>query len=327
MINVVIVTYGDRWDLLKKVLGKLHKEECIEKIFIIDNDSNYDVSSKCKEYEYDRVSVVKSDFNLGSAGGFSLGISLALKEPENLILLLDDDNFPKGCAIEKLLVTYRQLAGRYGEENFAVTAYRDSQHSGLKKSFNRSLRVDRDFMGFNIFNAIKRPFLLGMAKVDRVSEEVPAEITRGNAYGGLLFSPKLIYKIGLPLEELVLYFDDIEFTSRITNKGGKIFVESRAIVEDLEYNHSSSIFKIPIIGFVFGGSDKRVYYIIRNILYIDSNIDNKCGVFYFFNKYCFLFSVILLCALSLKRNRILAIYSAIADSKSGRMGVSSKYCL
>ena len=327
MINVVIVTYGDRWDLLKKVLGKLHKEECIEKIFIIDNDSNYDVSSKCKEYEYDRVSVVKSDFNLGSAGGFSLGISLALEEPENLILLLDDDNFPKGCAIEKLLVTYRQLAGIYGEENFAVTAYRDSQHSGLNKSFNRSLGVDHDFMGFNIFNVVKRPFSLGMDKLGKISEEVPTQITRGNAYGGLLFSPKLIYEIGFPLSELVLYFDDIEFTSRITDRGGKLFLENSAKVVDLEKNHSSSIFKIPIIGFVWGGSDKRIYYIIRNRVYIDKYITNKTSVFYFFNKYCFLFFVFSLCLLALKRNRILAIYNAISDSKRGRMGVSLKYCL
>lgn len=327
MISVVVVTYGNRWNLLSMVLEKLHSVSAVGKVILVDNASSYDVVGNCNSAGFEKVDVVRNRSNLGSAGGFSRGISLAMQDPENLILLLDDDNLPKDDSIEKLMATYWRLASANSEEGFAVAAYRDSQHGGFNKPVKPLFMLGRDFLGFNLFNAIQRHFGLVECHFEKKPGPDCAKFHRGNAYGGLLFSPKLIEKIGLPLDDLVLYFDDIEFTSRIIDNGGMIWLDTDSIVEDIEKNYSASLFKIPIFGFVLGESNKKIYYIIRNRSFIDKFIDGKSSFFYSINKHGFSIFVYIACLFTFKWDRLRAVYKAISDSGRGRMGVSSKYPL
>ena len=65
--------------------------------------------------------------------------------------------------------------------------------------------------------------------------------TKSPPYGGLFFHRSIIDIIGLPDTNYFLYGDDFDFSYRITKKGGKIFLVTQSVIEDLEKSLTSSI--------------------------------------------------------------------------------------
>ena len=109
----VIVTYGDRFHLLKQVIEACYKEG-VDKVIVIDNASEENSKKQLKEYEkenQDRLKVIYLEENIGSAGGYKRGLQEAYECEEcEYIWLLDDDNMPqkKSFVKRKLNVLYSQ---------------------------------------------------------------------------------------------------------------------------------------------------------------------------------------------------------------------------
>lgn len=92
-VTVVTVTYGDRRHLLEPVLRAALAQE-VGKIIVVNNGTSWNVDALANAMG-SKVIVLNMDGNVGSAGGYSEGIALAMETECKAIWLLDDDNLPK----------------------------------------------------------------------------------------------------------------------------------------------------------------------------------------------------------------------------------------
>ncbi len=97
-INVITVTYGDRFKFLKQVLDATVSDINVDKIILVDNGSlnkkEIDQYIDYTNINQQKIVLVRHTDNLGSAGGFKSGILEARKHVCDYVLFLDDDNVP-----------------------------------------------------------------------------------------------------------------------------------------------------------------------------------------------------------------------------------------
>ena len=96
-IAVVIVTYNRKNDLLKTIQAILLQGISGNDIIIINNNSS-DESKEILDTEFSFLQNIHLNENIASAGGFSLGMKLALEKGYDWVWLFNDDSRPqKGC--------------------------------------------------------------------------------------------------------------------------------------------------------------------------------------------------------------------------------------
>jgi len=104
----------------------------------------------------------------------------------------------------------------------------------------------------------------------------PIEIS---AMGGLFFSRKVIDKLGYPKEDFFVYADDHEYTYRFTKNGGKIFLCSEIMIEDIDQTSLND--SNESIGFFHKDfSEIKMYYSIRNHTYLSKEFMTNKIFFY-----------------------------------------------
>nr|WP_048060590.1 hypothetical protein [Methanothermus fervidus] len=89
--------------------------------------------------------------------------------------------------------------------------------------------------------------------------EVPA-----TGFGGMFFHKKLLDVVGYPKEEFYLYFDDTEWSYRITKNGGKIIIVWDSVVEDSLEPGTENEDKKEFLSLYKPSNLYRVYYFARN---------------------------------------------------------------
>ena len=90
----IIVTYNNRYKFVEKVVNSCFNEG-VSLVIIVDNASEVDSELYFVQLEKNdnRIRLIRNDINLGSAGGFKVGISFLFKNiKEDFVWLLDDDN-------------------------------------------------------------------------------------------------------------------------------------------------------------------------------------------------------------------------------------------
>ena len=104
-ITAVIVTYADRFNLLKQVISACFKNG-VSNIVVVDNNSHKNSKNQLKallEKNKDKITVVWNTTNLGSAKAYKQGLQeVKSKDNYDYIWLLDDDNKPKEKALSPL---------------------------------------------------------------------------------------------------------------------------------------------------------------------------------------------------------------------------------
>ena len=326
-LAVVIVTYGNRWQYLSAVLKLLDRDDFVSEIVVIDNACFYDVHEFSKATHFNKTKVFRNERNLGSAAGFSKGITIACDNGADILLLLDDDNLPRENTIKGLLETYIRLSKDTPPAKLVVTAYRECQHGKFRVPLKPVFLRGHGFLSFNVFNALQRH--LNLISYENIISSGPefASFRRGGAYSGMLFAKELVQNIGLPNSDYVLYFDDIDFVIRILNAGGVVWLDVDSRIEDIVENYSISVFKTPILGFVLSASDPKIYYMIRNRSYIDSFVEKKESLAYMTNKSIFLMLTTICCILLFKWKRLGTILDACSDARRGKLGLNPRYSL
>ena len=326
-ITAVVVTYGRRWLYLKQVLEHLEETVEVAQVVVVDNASHYDVEGKCKKFSYIKVQVFRNEKNSGSAGGFSRGIAIAQSMNSEFILFLDDDVVPNPGAVSSLLDTYKKVLATDPNCLQVVTAYRFSQYGKLLVPVKHCLYEDAAAFGLNLFNFIDRHFVAprkGLKKVRELSRELPRF---GTAYAGLLVSRKVVEAIGLPNPDFVLYQDDIEYTYRIINRGGAIWLDIESEFRDVCDNVSHGIVKKPFLGYLFNEPDFKIYYIVRNQIYTEKYCFGKNSFKYHVNFLAFFFVLFSLCIALGRFKRISVLWLALMDGVRGRLGINSRFML
>ncbi len=327
-IIAVVVTYGDRWCYLKTLLARLENEKLVTSVVIVDNASRVDVATVCCQAGFKKATVIKQKINIGSAGGFSCGIEYASSLDAEYIMLFDDDTVPHSTTIDLLLGRLVAINAKSGSCLNAILPNRDSQQLCLEAKLleNKYWMLNDSVLGLNVFNFFQRHFLRPIQnKKDADASNI---IDYGlAAYAGLLFHKNICKTIGYPDRAFILYYDDIEYTNRILSAGGKIWICTDLLMDDIVVNYSSSMMSRPFVGLIFADNDAKVYYQVRNQIYFEYNQLSDYKFVYFTNAVVYAILSLMISVLCLRFNRVKAIQTAIYHGLTGVLGLNNNYKL
>ena len=259
-VVVIIVTYGDRSEILKKSVPNILISD-VYKVIIFENN----ISNKSKIYLETlldkRIIRLQSKINIGSSGGYHEGLKYTLKNLKyDYVWLLDDDNLPLKNCLNELLINAKN-------NKTALVSNRIDRNDVKPNSVSNN-----NFIGVNIFK-----------KNSKKNEIICAP------YGGLFIPKNILEKTNLPIKKLFVYGDDHVFTYRIYNKGFKFKKISKAIIRDMgdSHNKNSNIFRY----FQSEFPSNLLYFQIRNHTFL-SKIQKTSLFMFCINMLIFLIIII-----------------------------------
>jgi GT2 family glycosyltransferase len=322
-VTAVTVTYGDRRHLLEPVLRAVISEG-VSNIIVVNNGARWDLVGLLNKLNTKIIDIVDMGENTGSAKGFAAGLSHSISCGAKYVWILDDDNRPKEGSLQILLSEYELLNEHYNSDSLAVLSYRPVQQIVLSSGgpLSRVNPRKSSFHGFHIFDVpyklwrrtfwstkTKRKFLPKVVQLDAAP------------YGGLLLSRSIIEKIGFPRTDFVLYEDDTEYTYRITNNGGKIFVITGSVVDDIEVAwNGMQRFNNSFSALLHGSGDFKAYYNMRNCTFLDVHCRPRNYVMFLINKFVYTTILLVVSRATGAQSRCTLLLQAISDGERCIMG-------
>jgi len=326
---LVTLTYGDRLQYLEELLARAFREKDITRAIVVSNASVAELDQLFMLWP-NRVQVIELDSNTGSANGYAVGIEAALKTGCDFIWLMDDDNAPTPGSFPLLKQRLIDCALRHGTDNTAVLGFRPTHQadvaSGVPTRFIAPPRSS--YFGFHVrqlpYKLWRRtPWGKPKPRAAQPLLELPFAY-----YGGLLGHADLFRRIGLPRRDLVLYADDTEYTFRIGNLGGHLYLVPEASLDDLENSwnikaRTSNIYET----YLLGSSDLRAYYAARNQAWFDKNLWVTSPLMYRFNRWVFIRLLHFFARRHQRESRLALLLQAIRDGEAGALGMNRAYPL
>ncbi|MCQ4313478.1 glycosyltransferase [Pseudomonas stutzeri] len=326
--TVVTVTYGDRLAYLQLLVERALAFTEISEVIVVSNAALAPLEQLLERWP-GQVRLIQLQHNTGSANGYAVAIEAALAGGADYIWMMDDDNAPTAAAVSILHRELARLIGLLGPDRVAVLGYRATQQADIAQGVPTRyiLQPRSSYFGFHI---AQMPYKLWrrLPWTKRPGKR-PASISLPFApYGGMLAHRSLYQRIGVPLKELVLYVDDTEYTRRITAGGGRLFLFTDAVIDELEQSwnikdRTRNIYET----FLLGNSDFRAYYAARNQAWFDKNIWAASPRLHRLNRAIFLTLLRLVARLRNTRERLTLIEQAIHDGENGALGISKTFPL
>ena len=192
-VVAVIVTYN-RCSLLAETLQSIESQTIKpSRIVLVDNNSNdgtehlIDSLNISIDLHYERL-----ERNIGGAGGFKCGMKRAYALGADWLWCMDDDCAPHADSLEKLL-----------------TALEDDTIRTAGFLASRVVWTDGTPCLMNL--PVAHPLWIGPhSRSPTVSRII------GSSFVSMLLSRKAIETVGFPVEEFFIWFDDAEYTRRIS---------------------------------------------------------------------------------------------------------------
>lgn len=207
-VGIVIVNYNNAEDTLTcvKSLEKLSKRKTPYVVYVVDNHSRKSVRKKLLRKK--EFTLIKSQKNLGFAGGNNLGIIRALEEGCTHVLLLNNDaKIIDPNTLEKLLAKNKNgisapviMFKRFGKKVYDYGGSIDML-LGRNTHYEYAFRINRLY-------------------------------PKADYYSGacLLMSAEVFNKIGLLNSEYFLYYEDAEFCLKAADMGIKLSLQPDVVV-------------------------------------------------------------------------------------------------
>ncbi|MBC8051482.1 MAG: glycosyltransferase [Sphingobacteriaceae bacterium] len=323
-ICAVTVTYGNRWKYLEQVLRRLLSFRQTGNVVVVNNGSEYDVEEALKLLGDSRILLVNHAENEGSAGGYYSGIAAAYEQTTNeFIWLLDDDNLPDEDAAEELFKAWDSLKA----QPLSTALYCQRVDRTLDREF---IQGKDPFKNFLIPNGI-----LGVSYLAGIERRWEKHFSRKREnplpkdyikvpyvpYGGVFAHREMIGLIGYPDRQFYLYVDDEEYTYRITQRGGTIWMVSTAKIKDIDLADGRVAYQpkkgnSPLLDLW----SFRMYYRVRNSIYFHNKISTTNPIAFAANKSLFIAKLWWTSVKSGKGNEFRKVKEAIQDGIEGRLG-------
>ena len=213
---VAVVVTHNRLAQLRITLPRLLESPAAELagVVVVDNASPDGTAAWLARQNDARLRVVRSEANLGGAGGFERGMqaAVALFDPD-WIVVMDDDARPEPGALARF-----HAADRSGAEAWAAAVYHpdgricDINRPSINPFWHREVLIRM------LGGAGRDGFHLGPSDYAAVE---PRDID-GTSFVGLFVSRAAIGRVGFPDGRLFLYGDDVLYTLGLTRAGGRI---------------------------------------------------------------------------------------------------------
>ncbi len=235
LITAVVVTWN-RCDLLAESLRAVQTQTTApSRIVVVDNASD-DGTAELLSGTFADIDVVTTKSNTGGAGGFAIGLSMALDEPCDAMWLMDDDTVPKPDALATLLGAregYRAGAP-------ALVASRVLWTDGRDHPMNTP-RAKPGVRGDEVAAAA----------------EVGCIPIRSASFVSVLVDAQLVRERGLPIADYFLWNDDFEFTTRLTRGRRGLYCPESVVVH-----------KTRSFGSTDADPGERFYFEVRNKIWL-----------------------------------------------------------
>jgi len=322
-ISVLTVTYGDRWKFLSQVIERLLKYDEIDNIIIFNNASTYNVTEKATGFNDARITVINSGENLGSAGGYKAAIKYAVENTKSdFVFLLDDDNLPRENVIPDLLQQWDLIPGTNNKKALFCLREDRLQHVKITYGANpyRYYLMPDNFLGFSILRIFKNQFNKLLDKLSKEKGLQQSAIIPYAPYGGMFMHRELITDIGYPNDRFYLYVDDSEYTYRITQKGGKIWLIPQCGIIDIDKSQGIGYKPKFLHSALLDQWNFRVYYHIRNRVYFYSRVATKNKTIFTLNKNLYLWALYFIAAFCSKQKEYKKLLIAVDDGLKGNLG-------
>lgn len=305
-VTAVTIMYGDRWCFLSQVLEAVMKDPYIVKFIIVDNgSSNKEEIKKAADSYGDRVIVLRQEKNLGSAGGFAVGIEHARSTDCDFVFLLDDDSVPEEGTIKQFLSLYKLFPNK----KVVLSASRPSVPGNSEffyKPLSSSFVSNKTFFEIFTFKKVAHfsSLLVGFGKNKNEDRHfVPIIPNESFVYGGAFIPIDAVRQAPLPDVSLFLYGDDIEYSWGIKSLGYESYVCAHPSLTDVDITFGGS--------HIFGIFDPKtvhlfkVYYRIRNMVRISVKHSQQTRFILFLNIVGWIFG---LCVLGLSKYGFTSTY-------------------
>lgn len=240
MKNIAVVVTYNRCTLLQKAIRALKNQTVpLDVILVINNGSTDDTVEWLSKQE--GVMVVTQD-NLGGSGGFWRGIKEAYALGADYIWCMDDDVHPYSDCLEQQLRVMPQAGGIVAPQRLLD---------------GKSVVTGGECLHFNFTNPFRSmKYNATLDDIIRCKDYMEVESI---AFEGPLISRNVVEKIGLPVKELFIFWDDTEYSYRAFRNGF-----------DVLYVKSARFFKEKLVGNSSQNKNIRSWkypYLVRNEIY------------------------------------------------------------
>ncbi|PIE07884.1 MAG: hypothetical protein CSA74_05095 [Rhodobacterales bacterium] len=216
-VSAVIVTYN-RSQKLAKVLDALAEQTVpFRRIFVVDNASN-DYTAEMltdRAKEMDNLEHLRLEKNIGGAGGFHEGIKAAYKDGAEYIWISDDDAYPEPDAIEKL--------------RDAVVDFEMEQNLSPSFACSRVEWTNGAICEMNVPETVWDWTRFVDGKTTR-------PLVSSCSFVSVLVPRHAVQHNGLPIADYFIWFDDSEYTKRLSRNYPGIFVPESRVIHDIPDN-------------------------------------------------------------------------------------------
>ena len=224
-VAIVVVTHN-RAELLDRMLeGLARLERPADAVIVVDNASTDETAAVLRRCALHGLQAVRSEQNLGGAGGFHLGMRTAYEQGFDRIWLMDDDVIPAPDCLSVLLA----------QDEACLTAVREDTAGRL---------VEKAAVRFDLRNPLAiRPktTMVETAFGDRAS--MPERVAIENvAFEGFMVRREVVARIGLPDPSYFIFYDDVDFAIRARRAGYTIWaVRDAVLVRQLDFSQQHDL--------------------------------------------------------------------------------------
>lgn len=202
-VCAVVVTHN-RKDMLRVCLRAIANQSiCPEHVVVVDNAST-DGTGDMVVTEFPDVEILRSEQNLGGAGGYHLGTRHAMITGYDAAWIMDDDAVPGTRALEQLRKV--MLKERLQVVGPLVVSTTDAGRLAFPLPVNGRL--------IHVTAEVQKDIIYGIA----------------NLFNGVLLHASAVLQAGLPDPRLFIRGDEVEYFSRLKRSGVTIATVTAARV-------------------------------------------------------------------------------------------------
>ena len=245
LLSIITIKYNGLKDTCELIDTLPLNNETIE-VIVVDNASTQDEATEI-EKRYQQVKVIKSDENLGFAGGNNLGIQAA--HGKYLFFINNDAILPQLSALSLLInrlessdqigMVCPKIRFTWGEQPIQYAGYTPLSKITLR---NKSI---------------------GFGEQDNGQYDTPHPTPYAHG-AAMMVKREVIEKVGMMPECYFLYYEELDWSMMIRRAGYEIWYEPACTIFHKESQTTGQM------------SPLKTYYIIRNrLLFAQRNIDGS----------------------------------------------------
>lgn len=228
-LGIVIINYND-YETTKRLLENIKNYKCLEKIVIVDNNSTDDSLKKLKEFESNKITIIKNS-NRHFASGLNVGAKYLIKKVGKCNIIFSNSDI-----IIKSENDLKQLSSDIGKK-IGVVGPVIYEHGNLNRgwklpSANQEILFNLPF----ISRYFKKKFLYYNEQMYKANT-VKVDVVSGCFF---VVSSSMLERIGFFDENTFLYYEEQIFAQKVKNQGYEEVIDTQV---QIIHDHSVTIDK------------------------------------------------------------------------------------